>query len=736
MRQPFGTQETARAWTPPIAVAALWTFSFLAFKATPLEGIDYVRYYQPYQQFLRDSLLRGEIPWWNPYSTLGRPFLVDLPAAASYPATLLVIVLGAKAGWILGTLVHGFVAATGFGRLARKFGASAGAAALGAAAYLFSGPVYGRMQEGAVNYVYSLCLLPWVLWIAACIAERPTRRRWAALAAILALQLWGGHPQVFWLSAVAAGLFTSGCVAFPPWNLAWKAWLRTELTILAASVTAMALLGFVLVPFMELAGQSNRAQPSLAFSGAFSMGGLQWMSIVWPTWNAFGVFWEYNLFVGGAVAIGGVVAIALCRGPAMRGAAVLAAGAAIIAAGPSTAMFRVLYALLPGLSSFRVPARAGTLVTLALILAAVALAGQERTERRGRIAALALAAAALIGAVLFALGVRPGPFPEKWLLLQASAACLAGLGWWLWMGREPSERGAVRWMRRIVLPVAVLGEFCVSVHGIKRTYRSDSQFPGEATVVEAIRAGKSDAPAAPPRVCVDSVVFRENAGMVWRVASVVGYETLSLGRVWTYLHLASGADPLQAFSTVPDGRIFNAAPGLHAFSLSASLALGSSKLEIDRNPDPRAYLATRMRVVADSRAAVDGMVSGDDFHGTALVEAPYAPDFGPDSAKPPGAASITRFALNSLDIAVTSPGRAVLVVAEAWYPGWTAEIDGRPVPCAPVNGWMRGVPVPAGESVVRMRFHQHGLMAGSLVSAAAALALVLAWNPRRRRPGT
>jgi len=59
-------------------------------------------------------------------------------------------------------------------------------------------------------------------------------------------------------------------------------------------------------------------------------------------------------------------------------------------------------------------------------------------------------------------------------------------------------------------------------------------------------------------------------------------------------------------------------------------------------------------------------------------------------------ATITHFTLNSLEVAVDSPGAALLVVAEAWYPGWHATIAGRDVACLPVNGWMRGVPVPAG----------------------------------------
>ncbi len=725
MRKRFGTPGNVGLWMPPLALSVLWTLSFLAISPTPFQGIDYTRFYEPYQHFLRESLMRGEIPWWNPYSSLGRPFLADLQTAVLYPATILMVAFGAKAGWVIGTLLHGWAGAEGMGRLVRRFGASAAAASGAAAVFLFCGPLVGRMQEGEVNYVYALCLLPWVLLFAAGLADEAGRRRWAALSLTLALQLACGHPQIFWLSAVAAGLFTTGWLASPPWGAAGGRWLRTELALLGACLAAMALLGCVLVPFMQLVSQSNRSQPSIAFSGAFSMGGSQWMSLAWPSWGAFGVNWEYNLFVGVAVAAGGIAVLLRCREPAARGAAAMAAGAALIAAGPSTPVFALLFEVLPGLSSFRVPARAGVLVTVALIIGAALLAGAPSGARR-RKAAAGLAAAALLGAALYALASHPGRVCWAWLGVQALLSVAAGLGWWLWTGDAPGGRG------RFVLPLAVMGGLCLSLHGIKQAYRFISEFPLESTVIGAIRSHEAGASAAPVRVCVDPEVFRENAGMIYHVGSVVGYESLSLARVWNYLHLAAGADPSHAYSTVPSGLVYGAAPGLHSVNLSASLALGGDRLVFAASPDPRAYLAVRTRTVANAPAAIRAMVAGADFHAAALVEDPYSGACSTDPDRPAGTATISRFGLNTVDIDIESPGRAVLVLAEAWYPGWEAEIGGRPVPCVPVNGWMRGVPVPAGKAVVHMHFRQGGLMAGAWLSAAGALAIALAGLPRRR----
>jgi len=72
---------------------------------------------------------------------------------------------------------------------------------------------------------------------------------------------------------------------------------------------------------------------------------------------------------------------------------------------------------------------------------------------------------------------------------------------------------------------------------------------------------------------------------------------------------------------------------------------------------------------------------------------------------------------------------ALLVLAEAWYPGWRAEIDGKVCACVPANGWMRAVPVPPGRHQVRVCFHQDFLLPGLLISLASTGLLLVARAP-------
>ena len=82
-----------------------------------------------------------------------------------------------------------------------------------------------------------------------------------------------------------------------------------------------------------------------------------------------------------------------------------------------------------------------------------------------------------------------------------------------------------------------------------------------------------------------------------------------------------------------------------------------------------------------------------------------------------------------------APRPGLLVVAEAYYPGWTATVNGSPASCLPVNGWMRGVPIPAGASEVAFHFHSTFLVPGALLSSCTLVLLVavLLAGGRRRR---
>jgi uncharacterized membrane protein YfhO len=76
---------------------------------------------------------------------------------------------------------------------------------------------------------------------------------------------------------------------------------------------------------------------------------------------------------------------------------------------------------------------------------------------------------------------------------------------------------------------------------------------------------------------------------------------------------------------------------------------------------------------------------------------------------------------------------AMLVVADAFYPGWKATIDGRPTGIYLADYALRAVELPKGEHLVEMVFDPQSYKVGAAVSLAAWLGLVLLIAVQLRR---
>ena len=88
-------------------------------------------------------------------------------------------------------------------------------------------------------------------------------------------------------------------------------------------------------------------------------------------------------------------------------------------------------------------------------------------------------------------------------------------------------------------------------------------------------------------------------------------------------------------------------------------------------------------------------------------------------------------------IVARAEGPAVLVVNDAYWPGWRATLDGREVPIAAAGALVRAVAWPPGRHVLEMTYAPPEVGTGLAISAlgAAALAGIALAARRRRRAG-
>ena len=108
----------------------------------------------------------------------------------------------------------------------------------------------------------------------------------------------------------------------------------------------------------------------------------------------------------------------------------------------------------------------------------------------------------------------------------------------------------------------------------------------------------------------------------------------------------------------------------------------------------------------------------------------------PGAPRVEGSATVVSHTANEVSIETESEREAVLVLTDSYYPGWTAEVDGKAADILRANYVFRAVPLSAGRHAVVFKFRPASFLFGAAVSCLGAAAWS-AWGIllilRRRR---
>ncbi|MBC8002134.1 MAG: hypothetical protein H7X97_06060 [Opitutaceae bacterium] len=728
---------TARIENLLTTLAVTLLVAILYFTSPSLfQAIDYVLFYRPNFQFLVDSIHGGELPLWNPYLGLGRPYLADLQNAVFYPPIYLLL-LGEGVGLAMLVWSHCLLAVIGMRTLGRALGMTRGISVFIAFSFVASIALTGRMFAGQVLYVCAACYLPWLLWMSLPVENPLNRRRVATHAALLALQFLCGHPQIFWLSGLAQVALIFGGAMRSSTGSSLRALIRGLGALALAGSLAVGVVAVVLLPFLELIPQGNRVAPSLAFA---SYGRLAWpelMTLFLRSPYPYLVDWERHLFMGLPLAMAGLAGLTQIRNQRQRPLLVLAIAGLLLAVADSTPLGAVFYKVLPGYSVFRLHARAGLLIVMALLLAAGIWLSEEKYGRQAW-AGLGIAGTLILGLILFFAPESKEGFPLTSLPALTTMVTIVLLAVWLWAGTSRPQLGPLALLAFTLVQVINLANENYRVKGAYSFFnsmRSTGHYPTEGAMTRALEsAGLLRPGLPPPRVLADKHVIPPNFGMMHGYSSVDGYTSLFLGRPWKFLHGVAGVAEDEAKNTALSPDIADKAafpiPGFHQI---VGLDPLKRVIQMTTNPPPRAFVVFAAQTVPSLTDQVNRLRSGHDIYRTALIES--SSGALPEVLNPPAAVPVTveRFERNRLVIEVDIPRDGLLVLAEAWYPGWRLKLGDRLIESAPVNVWMRSFPVPAGKYSAEIVFHQNRLLPGAVISG---LSLILLCFLLRRKPAT
>jgi hypothetical protein len=149
------------------------------------------------------------------------------------------------------------------------------------------------------------------------------------------------------------------------------------------------------------------------------------------------------------------------------------------------------------------------------------------------------------------------------------------------------------------------------------------------------------------------------------------------------------------------------------------------RVRVDALPDPwpRAWLAHDYAVVrepAEMLKALDRL----DYRNSVLLEAEPGCRVGAATVKE-AVPEIASCEPDRVVLKVEAASDALLVLSDLYYPGWRADVDGKPADILRANYLMRAVAVPAGRHTVSFVYEPASFRAGMAASLAGGLAVAL-----------
>jgi len=687
---------------------------------------DAVTYTLPSYYYLKEALQRGEAPFWNPYYLAGTPAWCAGQTGYLYPPRLLLT-------WLLPPLwahqaslcVHLFLAGFLMSRYARRLRLSEAAALLTGSVWMLNGYLIGWLLMD--HMVICAALVPWAL-------SAVERRRVAELALAVFGLLTCGHLQIVLYSlllvfvvslyrsrwaGVLGGFLLGGLLAAPlliPTALHMQASQRPTLPasmilstyqeFLATSLPTFVAPDAWGTPVTDFAYQRIRSGGYFIFSELCVYAGVAPLALFLMSWRQRGLPRFLMVF------------------------------ALVTLLVPATPLYEPLRNVVPGLN--RLIATRGVLIWIFCLAVGCGFGLDGLRRSRG------LAVAFLVAAGLWLAWCRwlPGagwalrlPDRERFLSdgdYQAAVAAglqatFSGLNVWLpvvLLGLTAGLLWTGRRSPRLWLTLAVLDLLAFGMRYIPWCPRSDV-FPFNRTLAR-LQTGERVAGVA---------AFKPNTLVPFRIPDLGGYESFYLKSTAQVLAFLSGLDPRQPMPQQVYSFPRVRSPWLRLLGIRWLVTVPGQALDLPRVAETPLWI---YECGSGSRVFVTGQaqVEVDSFEVLRAVEAGDEAAFVPSSPGPlggKGEARVLDERFNRVLLEASADGPALLVLGDAYAPGWTALVDGSPAPVIPVDLMLRGVVVPAGRHRVELRYLPPGFAWGCGLALLGLLLTGKRWITERHQ---
>lgn len=769
-----------------VAAAPLALFVPALVKGKTLFWGTPVMQFIPWKYLAFESLRAGILPLWNPFNGMGAPLLANYQLAFFYPPNWLGYLFATVGGiaWMawgetLVMALHLSWAAIGMMAFQKKLGVNLTGRLVSGLAFGMCGYLVARV--GFFSIVIASTWLPWMMLAVTSMANRvknaardnrKTIKPIMFVSLCTAMLLLSGHAQVTFYTLILASawiilisLRRGGVKGF-----FWVLPLFTASLLIAVTIAAVQLL-----PTLEYLLDSQRsAHVDYSIAMVYSFWPWRFLTLIFPNFfgspgmaNYWGYanFWEDAVYIGILPLVAAVSTLALILSRSNKknrdekyAAAVFFWIVIIIgfllALGWNTPIFPFLYRHVPTFDMFNGPARFLIWVEFALaVLAGIGVEKWKRPEGRAlRWTRLSVAASAAVsvGAALsyFSLkGVNATFIPAAFLggILGALTVFL-----FLKLPRQDDEKNMRLWQAALALLVSadlIAAGWTMNAFIIKDFYRISGADKNLLVLQADQRVFLAE--ESEYRIKFDrfftfkSHFIEEDWDNLWTV-------NLPDTNILTGVQMVNNFDPLLPSRFV---RLIGYLESLEGDALRRVLQkLSVTALETAGRDDPKMITFTAIaphdryrlypcaEVVSESEQSWLRFISNtmdeqeaSDF--PLIIESKEPVEFIPCRDNVEGGVRIISLQPTETILEVETAEGAWLEAGDAWYPGWTVQIDGEPAKIFPSSFIFKSVYVPAGRRVVAFEYRPMSFIAGGVISVfgllAAAVILYLS-RPIRR----
>jgi hypothetical protein len=694
---------------------------------------DFNELHIPFQYFIQQSLKSGQLPFWNPYTFSGMPFLADIQVGFFYPLNLVLSFLNSHSGlpvkaMEIHIILHFFIAQLSMYFLLRYLKISRTGSVIAALSYSLSAALVARIVIQTFIYQFSWLPLLFMLF-----HKTVTLLKWkyaVITGLVLGLTMLVGHPQGIFYNLLFIGLFLlwQGAAQIASKEIQGKQIMRFAALALLPFIIALGVSAIQVLHTMELADLSKRTLLTYKEAADGSLHIKQLLSMISP--KVFGFtdmspekhapfylalrkgyhFWETAFYFGiGALILG---LIGIFRNYKSRLAIFLlfiAAFGFLHALGSNGFLFKILF-YLPGFDKFRFPSR--TVYYIALTFSIFAGFGFDVLFKQREKIPFSTLAVAVGVPLIFAAGIFSGIAPlaagaPESFMAEIQGYGLTALFFILAIGgviflRYKNKIPA--FIAGLLLIILVITDLTTNLSGFKNHKLSPEKVfkihPNLSTLL------KPDFPKNIFRVKMrnkHALPFRRNSGMVSGMMLVEGFNALQLLRKFP---------PVQWKNLLSVG-----------YQIKTDPQNGQSYFSKVEDSFPHSRMTYKSISASPENVVADMKSKNIDFINETLLEKKIPFQLPQKNvAEVENSVICKTYENNYQKYEVNSAENGLLNVSEIWYPAWKVKLNGQPAELFRINYCLRGVAIPAGSHTVEMYYDSDAFNLGKWVTIFTLLA--------------